>query len=96
MFRSRSKQKLVQISLLSQIWKVPRRTQPCYKPWNKYGIATSAVDFALYLLLRSVLDELRDQKIEQFAEKLTGQDLVDFVNKKQNLWTVSYYITAEI
>ncbi|KHN84702.1 Cathepsin B-like cysteine proteinase 6 [Toxocara canis] len=35
---------------------------------------------------RSVLDQFRDRKVSHEAEKLTGQELVDYVNRNQNLW----------
>ncbi|VDK17563.1 unnamed protein product [Anisakis simplex] len=38
------------------------------------------------VFVRSVLDEFRDRKISYEAEKLTGQELVDYVNSHQKLW----------
>lgn len=36
-----------------------------------------------------VLEDVKKFKVETAAEQLKGQDLVDYVNRKQDLWTVS-------
>ncbi|KAJ1374494.1 peptidyl-prolyl cis-trans isomerase cpr6 [Parelaphostrongylus tenuis] len=35
---------------------------------------------------RSTLDRFRNRRISTEAEELTGKQLIDYVNKKQNLW----------
>ncbi|CAI5454187.1 unnamed protein product [Caenorhabditis angaria] len=35
----------------------------------------------------SVLDQFRDREISSYAEKLEGDDLIDYVNEKQSYWT---------
>lgn len=36
-----------------------------------------------------VMEDAKKLKVEPEAEKLAGQDLVDYVNRRQDLWTVS-------
>ena len=37
-----------------------------------------------------VLEDAKNFKVDPAAETLKGQDLVDYVNRKQDLWTVRH------